>query len=463
MTRFGSEERNIGRLTPVLALNRVPAGMTGWKKTVQIDGGGLIEVSCLAGRHQVVPHGLDADVIFALTTLYVLHGRAVNGFIEVTVPELCRTIGLEPSAPTYERVRQSIQRLRHVSYQAFECWSYLKKNGSWGWRSHNFGIVNSLGEVDLDAADDHGLGRYQATTVLRIGLSPELVDSIRDGHVRAVDLDFYAQLEQPMSRLLYRTLEEQRNLPGADHHAFRVPLMAWGDHLGLRGLVKREDPVTEDVESTDRIPDTEILSPDKIRRALAPAHEELQRRSYLKAAEYVGRGREQRVDYTFGVPSQPVDITLVVLLTERGISAPAAEKHVRTHSADAVQMAVAKFDARKQAGYAPRNPGGLLADMLDHPEKYPAGEQPSVAPRVLNAKSQPVPAEEPAQPAREARTALVALGRRFEETATLRELRDRAVQLYLVERVSVVDLAQLAQMEVPQAERVLQGWEETTG
>ncbi|UBV44308.1 hypothetical protein LAJ19_14150 (plasmid) [Deinococcus taeanensis] len=69
------EERNVARLSLVLALNRIPAGMVGWSKTVQIDHLSPISVTCSTRQNQGVPHGIDGDVLFALTTLYFLQGQ----------------------------------------------------------------------------------------------------------------------------------------------------------------------------------------------------------------------------------------------------------------------------------------------------------------------------------------------------------------------------------------------------
>lgn len=458
--RRGTDERNLARLTPVLALNRVPAGMVGWRKSVQVDELGAIEVSCLAGRNQVVPHGIDADVMFALTTLYVLQGKPAYGTVTVSVAELCEAAGFVRGAVTYARLRESLERLLHVSYKVVDCWASPTRQGRWNFASLEFGIVSALAQVDVDAADDVPLGQYRATTQLKISLSPQLVGSLGAGHVRPVDLDFYARLEQPMSRLLYRTLEEQRHLPGADPTRFSVPLLAWADHLGLRTLAAHERVRAADVAGTGRIPETEVLPPDRVRRALDPAHEELLSRGYLKAAEYVGRGGAARVDYVFGAVSQPVDLELVALLTCRGVSAPVAERHVRAHTEAEVREAVLRFDARIAAGYAPRNRAGLLLDMLEHPQKYPPTPKP-LTEQVL-VSSRPASASEPEPPSlpvRDEKAARLALGRRFEGSA-FAALRERAIRLYLAGEVSALDLASLSALEVTQAERVLWGWEE---
>ena len=77
MTRYGIDERNLARLNPILGLNRVPAHLTSWQKTVDFGSMGLVELVCNGGD-SVVPHGIDADVMFAITTAYELQGSRLT-------------------------------------------------------------------------------------------------------------------------------------------------------------------------------------------------------------------------------------------------------------------------------------------------------------------------------------------------------------------------------------------------
>ncbi|MGG6550063.1 UNVERIFIED_CONTAM: hypothetical protein NY100_32135, partial [Prevotella sp. 15_C9] len=75
-------ERNLARLNPVLALNRLPANFSSWRRVINVDQAGPIQLTCTAsGRHfktlhdgtvietpHVVPHGIDADIVFGLLT-----------------------------------------------------------------------------------------------------------------------------------------------------------------------------------------------------------------------------------------------------------------------------------------------------------------------------------------------------------------------------------------------------------
>ena len=380
MSRLGSDERNIARLVPVVALNRVPSELTGWSKVVTVDSLSTITLTCIAGGGQVVPHGIDADTMFALTALYVIAGQPQDGFITTNGAELCSIIGIPRSKNIYDRLQESLYRLLTVSIHVFEAWATTQKNGTKAWQNKSFGIINSLHEIGLDESSNAKPGTFRSTTMLKIGLSPELIDSIRDGHIRSVDLDFYSKLEQPLSRLLYRTLEEQK-YQNNNPSEFNIPLSEWGNHLGLRNIVRDENKsvVTVKVQKKYEVPKTSPFRPDKIRRTLEPAHEELRQKGYLAKVEYVGRGQNQNVYYGFNInPIQnPVDSIVVGLLTHRGMTLKTAELHVRTHGENAVNRAVAVFDARQQSGYTIKNAGGLMSDILTNPDKYLLKEMPA--------------------------------------------------------------------------------------
>lgn len=387
MSRWGTDERNIARLVPVVALNRVPPELTGWSKVVTIDSLSTITLTCIAGGGQVVPHGIDADTMFALTALYEMAGRPIDGFITANAIDLCQIIGISRSSRIYERVRESLARLVSVKVHVFESWVSIGTKGTKSWKTLSFGIINSLETIEFEAPADTKPGVFRPTTVLRIGLSPELVASIKSGYVRSVNLDFYSKLDQPLSRLLYRTLEEQRH----DNNMtldFNLLLSEWANHLGLRNVVRDSKNliVTVKIDKLYDIPDTTIFTSDRVRRALAPAHEELKQKGYLSKVDYVGRGQSQRIYYKFndGPTPNPINLELMGCLTQRGMTPRTAEHTVRTHGEDAINHAVAIFDVRKQSGYTIKNAGGLLSDMITNPDKYLLQELP--APKVAASK-----------------------------------------------------------------------------
>lgn len=390
-SKVGTDERNIARLAVVLGLNRVPEELTGWSKNIQLTNGTSVHVTCIAGRNQVVPHGIDADVTFALLTTYMQQNKPADGVIEITPVQICRACGLTPGGPIYQRILDSISRLRSVRYRTFNAWSVPNKRGVKHWESNDFGIIDSVNSVGFSTDDQEVLGRFQAETKLRIRLNPEIVQSVLSGNIRQLNLGFYGSLKKPMSRLLYRTLEELR-----DEHPirFRVPLTVWAIHLGMLDI----DDSTPDLE--EGVKATMPLRSDKIRRALDPAHAELMGR-YLKSVEYLGKGIKQQVEYVFY--AQEVELVegvlnsgLVAQLTERGLGKEQAEKFVKTNAPDQIEVVVKRFDAMIKRGSI-GNPGGYLFRLLQNPDAIAVEAAPKTnkqqAKRV--AEAEPPPPKDP--------------------------------------------------------------------
>lgn len=362
---MGTDERNLARLAVVIGLNRVPEQLTGWEKNLQLSSGTSIHVTCVAGRGQVVPHGVDADVIFSMITQYLLQGKPEDGQIETTPADICRYCGMTPGSTTYKRIHQSLDRLTGVRYRTFNAWSTSGKRGR-QWQSNTFGIIDSMAAVGVTQRDSDKLGRFTAETVLRLRLSTELIQSILNGNIRAIDFEFYSKLRKPLTRILYRTLEEIRQ----EHpETFEVPLTVWGTHLGMLDI-DPEHGKSSKGELDEGIAPTVPLRADKIRRALEPAHQELVAHGYLSGVVFEGSGQNQSVLYRFGTPGVTVDWEVTAMLTQRGMSLPMAERYAKKLSRECIEEAVGKFDARVASGYTAKNPGGLLTDMLEHPDKY---------------------------------------------------------------------------------------------
>ena len=477
--RFGTEERNMARLSPVVGFNRISSQMVGWHKTVQVDHMGPVEVICSAGRDQVVPHGIDADVLFALTTLYDWQGQPQNGQIRVSVHDLCNAAGLSHGGTTYERVRESLQRWLLVTYKISECWGTPNQKGKWDFSSLTFGVITSLRQKDHGVPDNHTLGKFYASTFLEITLNASLIQSMVIGHIRNIDINILKNLSSPLTRILYRALEELRQIPGANSESYTIGIRAWGDHLGLRTLVIKNNEAVHDISIKGKVPQTEILSPSKIRRTLAPAHEELIKIGYLKASDFIGRGSEQQIHYRFGKVDLPnsiesdianIEITklndnpdsdLIQVLTDRFVGQKKASELAMRYSKDQILDAAEKFDAKRAARYKMHSPGGFMVKILEQPENYPHSVP--IEPILSEYKPQKTniiaTETEELQVERNHQSAYQALGKRFEENSAMREYRNRATQLYIKGRISIINLIDLKTLEPIYIENKLKDWE----
>lgn len=447
--RQGLEERNIARLNPVVALNRVPEHMTGWTKVVEIDSLGAMTVTCVTSSGYTVPHGLDGDVVFGLLSAYELQGRPADGCVQINMNNLCEYVGLKPSLNTYQRIHDSLQCLLNTLYHAESCWAN-EKNGKWEWQSLSFRIVNSLGFKNSGETKQEARAFGESNSDVVIQLGKEIIQSVQAGHTRWIDLATYHRLSLPLVRLLYRLLEEQQAI--GNGRTFRVPVAALGQHLGLREL----DPVGG-TEGKYHVPRTRVIRIDRIRRALEPAHKELLEMGYLRAVDYEGRGQKQEITYTFGTSVQlTADVETVALLTRHGVTAVRAAELVRAHGRERVREACTQFEARLAAGYMPKNKAGLLCNMLEQPDRYATTvtAQPKAPSSPVKRGTESLNEQEAPVPERDERMAQLLLSScALHQTSEGREQLAALSRAYLAGKVSTGDLIGIARLDLHDAIR----------
>lgn len=249
-------------------------------------------------------------------------------------------MGLDTSGYYYQALKESLLRLSTATYVLSEAW---RADGRW--QSVTFRFVDKL-EYTTDPEE-----RLDRASVLRITLAKEVVRSLKNRYVKPIDIEFMASLHRPLSRALYRLLDAQRFSPEnpAPLTRFEVPLMEWA--AACKIVHKR---------------------PDKVRRTLEPAHQELIARRYLQSVEYVGRGQNQVIVYTFGEEAgQPVEQAALELLLAEGLSFTSAYSLARRYPLARIQERIQRYRAILESGYRPKNKLGFLVDVIrDETGKY---------------------------------------------------------------------------------------------
>lgn len=425
----GHDERNLARLSLVLANNRIPKDKASWvKEFPSPDGLGVtIKVECTAPRHDVVPHGVDNDVLLGLVNAYIAAGMPLNGVIRTTGYSLLNYSTLGDSGFHYATLAESLRRFQGTVYTITDSWY---DNNSFQYRSVTTSLVLKFVMLDKDRQPD-AFGDLRAETLLEITLDSDLTASIRGGFIRPLDLQFLRRLNQPLPRLLFRVLSEQRHPIGqAPVSSFQVGLKAWAQHLGILD---------------DR--------PFRIRRALEPAHQQLKEQGFLREVEYLGRGDSQEVQYIFAeLPVSPADPETVSLLTQRGVSHAIAVQLGAQYGLERTQEAVQRFESLLSGGYKARSKPALLVDLLRNPEKY------------ASARSLPAPHEVPPMRQRRAPEPLLeAKPPRTEQSARflLRglplpdTLLQQATELFVAGLVSVTEMTALRRSDNPAHEITL--------
>jgi plasmid replication initiation protein len=335
------DEVNVARLGLISIQERIPPDYTSWTIDFQIDGR-QARLSCVAvAEHGGVPHGLDNDVSLALITLYQEAGYPEDGTIVTTAYRILSLIGWDTSGHYYQALKESLDRLTTATFTASEAWHSNKR-----WTTVKFRYIDHLEYT----SEDSSLG-LSGQSVLKIRLAREIVESIRARYIKSLDLEFLTSLDRPLTRALYRLLDVQRVSPdGAEVTQFRTNIIEWAKACKI-------------VDQT----------PTRVRRTLEGAHRELIERGYLSDVEYVGRGSQQEVIYTFAKqPSIREEAREVVeRLAGYGVTRPVVYSLIASYNLAHIEERIARFEAILQAGYAPRNRAGFLVDVIrDDEGKY---------------------------------------------------------------------------------------------
>ncbi|MFC4453672.1 replication initiator protein A [Deinococcus sonorensis] len=358
----GYDELNLGRLALISGQKTVPPGLRRWQKTILTPDGRPVVITCTVPDDQVVPHGLDNDFMVGLVNLCFEAGLP-DGPFTVSAYGLLKASGFPDSAQYYRALEESIVRLNKANYTIDEGWFM---HGPHSWTTQSFAQVNYLSYVRSRSG-------VRGTSVITVQLAPPIMESLRAGYIKPLDLNFYRSLSQPLVRAVYRQLDalhfDESTADGLVRE-LSAPLMAWGSRLGIL---------------SDR--------PDNVARTLKPAHDELRARGYVAEVELTGRGRDKLLRYVFGPPPVGEYPELALLLSARGVKSGVAVR-LSTVFPERIEEAARRFDHYLKISSRPvANPGGLLVAMVQRPEDF--AELPGYA--AADARPGPPPAETPAK------------------------------------------------------------------
>lgn len=339
------EEMNVLRLGLVSMQERIPADYASWEETFEIDGQ-QGKVVCKALPEYGVPHGVDNDVITALVTLFREQGDPEDGRMVTSAYSLLQLAGMDINGAAYRLLRESLQRLWTTSYQISRLW-----------RDHRRGRYTTVGlrivhELEFTSSVE---GDIDNDSALVITLAPALVNSIRAGFVRPMDPRVARLLKRRSTRAFYRFLDaKRRDLVNPEQTALQLQMTL----LELKQACK----IIND-------------QPDKIRRSIQPAHEELIQIGYLQSVTFLGRGVKQQVTYAFNpqTTEEEPHLAFRAELEALGLKPPSLRNTLGGLQASEVERRLIKARSVLDSyGTPPRNPAAVAADVLKNPEKYDA-------------------------------------------------------------------------------------------
>jgi len=338
------DEANVSRLGLISIQERIPDDYTNWLIEFFREGRPS-RLQCVASaEYGGVPHGLDGDIATALTDLYIEQGAPEDGKIRTTAYALLKRAGFSDAGHYYVALKRSLHRLRFAGYSASECWRDAVRER---WVTVTFTYLTGL-TFSADEAQLH----LNRGSELEVRLAEPIVRSIRASYLKPLDYTFLRSLDRPLTRSLFRLLDARRYDPlslSDPLPVLRVGLIEWARDCKIANL-----------------------SPDKIRRTLHRAHEELLQRNYLLSVDYEGKGSKQVVTYHFQmlVPTDQVEpplridnVALQRMINHR-ISRPVAVRLLTQFGEDHIVSRLGRGEQILAGGFQPKSSGAFLVDVI---------------------------------------------------------------------------------------------------
>ena len=357
------DELNLAFLSLIGIQSRMKNVLT-WKDQFEVDGY-PIEIEARGDPVLGVPHGADQDLNAVLVNLFVEQGCPPTDTVTSTPYALLKALKMPDSGKSYDALRASLLRLSGTTYRV-KGWV----NAADGLKIRtNFRLIKNVTEIESGPLDHFGQP-FGTGSQLSIELPSQLAENIRRRNVKPLDLEFMLSLSSSATRGLFRLLDAEMR---GGRTTLSMNLVEWGKRCRLSDL-----------------------KPDRIRRTLSPAHEELIERRYLKAVTYEGEGRNQTVAYERMAQSPALPLTdgqlqLIGRVKALGVTPGQATRLVL--AGGGVEGRVALAEAVVNATRTFRTSRGALAwDILNDTQdrySFPKAQEEAIKGRTLSAPRSP--------------------------------------------------------------------------
>lgn len=305
------------------------------------DGQQLNQVWRVAASHDYsVPGPFDEDVFVGVMALVKSRGgMPKDGKIRFSTYELVKVLGKGKRGSTYQKVRESLDRIAATSYYSENAFYVL---GDESLESYRF----TLWTVHLSRAKSKD-GRSAEHHTLKF--DDIIMRSYDSGYLKLLDTELYFALKIPLAKALYRLVDQRRR--GA---------LSWSvDVHGLRDLLAMSQS---------------YRAPSRIWEVLASAHKVLKREKFLESATIDGNTARYRVhpDYAKGWYAEVEDLDsegpasvlsddAVRSLVENGVWPNRARKLVEAHGPEKAFHALDILSVRGDVG----NRGAYVAQVVE--------------------------------------------------------------------------------------------------
>ena len=288
------------------------------------------EVIITGAEEYGLPVAKDEELLVGLLALTSRQGF-VSRRVDFTKRRLLALIAWGDSGKDYRRLEQGFDRLASMSVKWKNAWWSRREKC---WMTKRFSLLDN---IDIPEGRASGVGSFAWNEVL--------FDSFQSGNVKALDMELYTSLKSSLTKRLYRFLDKRFGMK----RTWDFDMLEVGhEHLGIKKGTR----------------------PSYVKQKLNACLNELADCAYLASSDWFAKknGRWQLTVVRGDNGSRGTDARLVSQLTERGVSVGRARRLARTHSSSAITERLPWFDwlVAKGGEEAPRNPGGFLADAIDH-------------------------------------------------------------------------------------------------
>jgi hypothetical protein len=228
-------------------------GIMHFENELRTRDGNVMQQSWMvrAAHGRGLPGRYDQDVYVALMQLMDAKGLPADGWVSFSVYELVELMGKRHSGREYGQVRESLQRLATTSIESKNAFYH---KGRKAYISDTFSLLTEVKLAEYEGIAGERKDRN------RVHLSQYFVDSYRSNYLKHIDARFYWSLSSPIAKRLYRLVDKKRG----GRRSWEVELFS------LRS----------------RIPLSDYKYASKVKEKLAPAHEELVTKGFLKRVAY---------------------------------------------------------------------------------------------------------------------------------------------------------------------------------
>jgi Replication initiator protein A len=364
----GKDEMNFAEFPIAMLTDRVPKGQRSIKfedqvyderKKKLVPRKRLIEGSAEYG----LPNATDDMVILALIQLTKQKNDFTRCEIEFSRHELIRILGWPNEGKSYDRIKNSLMRIKGVNYFYDNAWwdSRLK-----AWTTRAFSIIDNVEINDSRAVDSQG-GLFPS----RVVWNEIVFDSLKAGFVRDLDFQLCMQLEHPTALRMYRFLGKRFYLKPDltfDLKEFaHIYLNLGRNYEGGKQISRKLQPAILELEGVgflEPLPDSERF-PKKGRDWTI----RFVKKTPAPVLETAGPGE---VDD----PSDALLETITAELISRGVTAKIAAKLAAAHPAEALQQKIDQFDWEMLQPKPPSKPAGYLVKSIIDDYAVPKGFEP---------------------------------------------------------------------------------------